>query len=495
MNSERMQVTGMADIPVFSFVKRALDPLVILGTLFAVTVVQREPFSGHYLVLAIIAFFVAAFLHEQIDAQRHWRSGRLVAFARDIFVGWAMFVGVMVLIGYATGFGYNYAPRVIGWWFLLTPFLLLAAQLGLRSYASGLRRAGQVRKVVIVGINDTGRKLASRIAESPHRMMSVCGFFDDRTGARTEPPPPAPVLDEFDGADTDDDQDEEVAAIAHAPITVLGTMADTAAYVREAGINVIFISQPMTAQPRVRQLLDALQDTTASIYFLPDIYTFDLMQARFDEVGGMPVVAICETPFSGVNSLVKRASDIVIAAAILLLLAPVMLGIAAAVRLTSPGPAIFRQRRYGLNGDDIVVYKFRSMAVCEDGDRVTQASKNDLRVTRLGAVLRRTSLDELPQFINVLLGSMSIVGPRPHAVAHNEQYRRLIKGYMLRHKVKPGITGWAQVNGLRGALDTPDKMDRRVQYDLYYIENWSIWFDLKIVALTVVKGFVHENAY
>jgi putative colanic acid biosynthesis UDP-glucose lipid carrier transferase len=484
MNSERMQVTGMADIPVFSFVKRALDPLVILGTLFGVTVVQREPFSGHYLVLAIIAFFVAAFLHEQIDAQRHWRSGRLVAFARDIFFGWAMFVGVIVLIGYATGFGYNYAPRVIGWWFALTPFLLLAAQLGLRSYASGLRRAGQVRKVVIVGINDTGRKLAARIAESPHRMMAVCGFFDDRTGARTEAPPPPPVLDEFDGADADD-VDEEVAAIAHAPITVLGTMADTAAYVREAGINVIFISQPMTAQPRVRQLLDALQDTTASIYFLPDIYTLDLMQARFDEVGGMPVVAICETPFSGVNSLVKRASDIVIAAAILLLLAPVMLGIAAAVRATSPGPAIFRQRRYGLNGEDIVVYKFRSMAVCEDGDRVTQASKNDMRVTRLGAVLRRTSLDELPQFINVLLGSMSIVGPRPHAVAHNEQYRRLIKGYMLRHKVKPGITGWAQVNGLRGETETLDKMAARIAFDLDYLRSWSLSLDLWIIVRTI----------
>jgi putative colanic acid biosynthesis UDP-glucose lipid carrier transferase len=395
-----------------------------------------------------------------------------------------MFVGVIVLIGYATGFGYNYAPRVIGWWFMLTPFLLLAAQLGLRSYASGLRRAGQVRKVVIVGINDTGRKLATRIAESPHRMMAVCGFFDDRTGARTEAPPPPPALDEFDGADADD-VDEEVEAIAHAPITVLGTMADTAAYVREAGINVIFISQPMTAQPRVRQLLDALQDTTASIYFLPDIYTFDLMQARFDEVGGMPVVAICETPFSGVNSLVKRASDIVIAAAILLLLAPVMLGIAAAVRATSPGPAIFRQRRYGLNGEDIVVYKFRSMAVCEDGDRVTQASKNDMRVTRLGAVLRRTSLDELPQFINVLLGSMSIVGPRPHAVAHNEQYRGLIKGYMLRHKVKPGITGWAQVNGLRGETETLDKMAARIAFDLDYLRSWSLSLDLWIIVRTI----------
>jgi putative colanic acid biosynthesis UDP-glucose lipid carrier transferase len=321
---------------------------------------------------------------------------------------------------------------------------------------------------VIVGINETGLKLAKRIAESPHRMMEVRGFFDDRAEPRLAPGP---------------------------EIALLGKMSDIAAYVREGGINVIFISQPMSAQPRVRQLLDDLQDTTASIYFLPDMVTFDLMQARFDEVGGMPVVAICETPFSGLNSLVKRASDIALASLILLLLAPVMLAIGAAVKFSSPGPVIFRQRRYGLNGDDIVVYKFRSMAVCEDGARVTQARKNDLRVTRLGAVLRRTSLDELPQFINVLKGSMSIVGPRPHAVAHNEQYRGLIKGYMLRHKVKPGITGWAQVNGLRGETDTLDKMAARVEFDLDYLRNWSLSLDLWIILRTVRVVLGRDNAY
>jgi len=219
------------------------------------------------------------------------------------------------------------------------------------------------------------------------------------------------------------------------------------------------------------------------------------MQARFDEVGGMPVVAIRETPFSGTNSLVKRASDIVLASLSLLMLAPIMLVIAAAVKFTSKGPVIFRQRRYGLNGEEIIVYKFRSMAVCEDGERVTQARKGDLRVTPLGAVLRRTSLDELPQFLNVLEGSMSIVGPRPHAVAHNEEYRGLIKGYMLRHKVKPGITGWAQVNGLRGETDTLDKMAARIEFDLDYLRNWSLSLDLWIVLRTVKVVLGRDNAY
>jgi putative colanic acid biosynthesis UDP-glucose lipid carrier transferase len=265
--------------------------------------------------------------------------------------------------------------------------------------------------------------------------------------------------------------------------------------VREHAIKMIFISQPISAQPRIRKLIDELQDTTASVYFLPDVYIFDLMQARFDNVGGMPVIAICETPFMGLNSTIKRASDVVLASIILVLLAPLMVVIAVAVKMSSPGPAIFRQRRYGLYGDEIIVYKFRSMCVMENGQNVVQAQRNDGRLTKIGGVLRRTSLDELPQFLNVLQGRMSIVGPRPHAVAHNEQYRKLIKGYMLRHKVKPGITGWAQVNGLRGETTTLDKMEARIQYDLDYLRNWSLWLDLWIVLKTIKVVLTRENAF
>jgi putative colanic acid biosynthesis UDP-glucose lipid carrier transferase len=172
-----------------------------------------------------------------------------------------------------------------------------------------------------------------------------------------------------------------------------------------------------------------------------------------------------------------------------------MLATALAVRVSSPGPIIFRQRRYGLYGEEIIVYKFRSMTVAEDGDKVVQARRGDQRVTKVGGFLRRTSLDELPQFINVLQGRMSIVGPRPHAVAHNEQYRKLIKGYMLRHKVKPGITGWAQVNGLRGETATLDRMEARIQYDLDYLRNWSVWLDLWIILRTVKVVLTRENAF
>jgi putative colanic acid biosynthesis UDP-glucose lipid carrier transferase len=325
-----------------------------------------------------------------------------------------------------------------------------------------------VRSVVVVGVNDVGLKFAGICERHPNLFMQVRGFFDDRADERRPAAMPHPVL---------------------------GKTGALVQYVREHGIKMIFISQPISAQPRVRKLIDELQDTTASVYFLPDVYIFDLMQARFDNVGGMPVIAIRESPFMGLNSTVKRASDIVLSLAILLLLTPLLVAIAAAVKLSSPGPVIFRQRRYGLYGEEIIVYKFRSMHVMENGGTVTQASRHDGRLTAIGGFLRRTSLDELPQFINVLQGRMSIVGPRPHAVAHNEQYRKLIKGYMLRHKVKPGITGWAQVNGMRGETATLDKMEARIQYDLDYLRNWSVWLDLWIVLKTVKVVLTRENAF
>jgi putative colanic acid biosynthesis UDP-glucose lipid carrier transferase len=212
-------------------------------------------------------------------------------------------------------------------------------------------------------------------------------------------------------------------------------------------------------------------------------------------MNGVPVVGICETPFTGTNELVKRVSDVVLAALILVLISPLLLAIAVGVKMSSPGPVIFRQRRNGLDGEEIVVYKFRTMRSMDDGEVVPQATKGDPRITPFGAFLRRTSLDELPQFVNVLQGRMSIVGPRPHAVAHNEQYRQMIKAYMVRHKVKPGITGWAQVNGLRGETETVEKMRQRVEYDLEYLRNWSLGLDLQIIVRTARLVLFDRNAY
>ncbi|QJD98791.1 undecaprenyl-phosphate glucose phosphotransferase [Massilia forsythiae] len=455
------------DIPLISFFQRVLDPLIVMGTLYLSALLFHEPFSGYLLVLMILAFFISSAVYQHIDPYRTWRSGRMWAYARDTLFGWCLTIAVLLFLGSSSGLRYYYDERVVLAWFVATPVILLASHIAART-SRRAKPGKEVRSAVVVGANDVGVKFAAVCERHPNLFMSVRGFFDDRA------------------------QDRYPAGMLH---PVLGKTAALAQYVREHGIKMIFISQPLSAQPRVRRLIDELQDTTASVYFLPDVYIFDLMQARFDNVGGMPVIAICETPFMGLNSTIKRASDIVLGGAILLLLAPLMAAIAVAVRLSSPGPVIFRQRRYGLYGEEIIVYKFRSMKVMENGSAVPQAQRNDGRVTAVGGFLRRTSLDELPQFVNVLQGRMSIVGPRPHAVAHNEQYRKLIKGYMLRHKVKPGITGWAQVNGMRGETATLDKMEARIHYDLDYLRNWSLWLDLWIILKTVKVVLVRENAF
>jgi putative colanic acid biosynthesis UDP-glucose lipid carrier transferase len=323
---------------------------------------------------------------------------------------------------------------------------------------------------VIIGANELGRTLARSLMEqrqfSPVR---VTAFFDDRAPQRL-------------GADLE--------------LPISGGIDTVADFVRANRIDQIYIALPMASQPRILRLLEQLRDTTASIYFLPDIFLYDLIQARVDTVGGLPVVAVCETPFHGTTGLIKRLADVCLSVAAITITAPLMLAIAVAIRATSPGPILFRQRRYGLDGEEIVVWKFRSMRVQEDGATVTQATRGDARITPIGGFLRRTSLDELPQFFNVLQGRMSVVGPRPHAVAHNETYRKLIKGYMIRHKVKPGITGWAQVNGARGETETVDKMKRRIELDLEYLRHWSLRMDLKIVLMTVWQALRGDrNAY
>jgi putative colanic acid biosynthesis UDP-glucose lipid carrier transferase len=259
-------------------------------------------------------------------------------------------------------------------------------------------------------------------------------------------------------------------------------------------VDVVYIALPLRAERRIQELVSMLADTTATVYVVTDLFMFDLMNARWGSVGDMPVVSVFDTPFHGLGGWVKRLEDIVLASMILIMISTPMLVIGLAVKLSSKGPVFFRQTRYGLGGRPIKVLKFRSMTTCDDGPTIVQARAGDARITPLGAFLRRTSLDELPQFWNVLMGEMSVVGPRPHAVAHNELYRGKIRGYMLRHKVKPGITGWAQVNGLRGETAAVEKMERRVEHDLYYIDNWSLFWDLKIVFLTIFGQKVRKHA-
>ena len=450
------------ELPPALLLQAAIEPTVVIGTLVAAALAFGQAFDGHYLILALIVFSLTF-------PGRAPRAGSNGIMAGDILANWALIVALLLLLGWATRTLQAFDERAILTWMVAAPVTLFAAHRALPLVLPRLLAAEGMQRVAIIACgNEVGRRLATQIRATPFLGIRFAGYFDDRSQAR-------------------------IAAAGAGEL--LGPVRELAEHVKKHRVDLIYITLPMTSQPRILKLLDDLRDTTASIYVAPDIFHFDLIQARVDAVGGIPVVAVCETPFRGVTGLVKRASDIVLAASILVLIAPLMLAIAIGIKLTSPGPVIFRQRRYGLDGREIIVYKFRTMTVLEDGGAVRQATRNDQRVTRLGALLRGSSLDELPQFVNVLQGRMSVVGPRPHAVAHNEMYRKLIKSYMIRHKVKPGITGWAQVNGLRGETDTLEKMRARIEFDLAYLRNWSLGLDLYIVWKTIFVVLHRDNAY
>jgi putative colanic acid biosynthesis UDP-glucose lipid carrier transferase len=436
-------------------------------------------------LVAVLSIWLLAWLMEG-EVRPAWLIASVVVFAlvfpgrrqlrlpaRKVVVGtvlaWLWTAGLLIGMGFATGHIEDFDPAVIGHSLWFVPAAQLAAHWALRVAAPHLvRLQGPALRAVVVGMNEQGCLLADRLGTAAAAGIQLVGYFDDRTRERQR------------------------GMERH---RCLGSLSEIAAYVKKHHIHLIYLSLPMASQPRITQLLDGLKDTTASVYFVPDLFVTDLIQGRSDSVCGLPVISVCETPFRGPAGVLKRISDIVLASLILVLISPAMLAIALAVKLSSPGPVIFRQRRYGLDGQEIIVYKFRTMTVTEDGSNIVQARKGDARVTRIGRVLRKTSLDELPQFVNVLQGRMSIVGPRPHAVAHNEMYRGLIKSYMVRHKVRPGITGWAQVNGLRGETDSLEKMEARVRCDLDYLRNWSLRLDLYIIWRTVGVVFRDSAAY
>lgn len=445
----------------FRLLESLVDPLALLLALFAMMFWFRDEDYAHYAVLGVLVFSLS-FPGKSLIQET------VVGSLREVLLGWLGIAAILGFFGLATGL-YRLFPReVLLNWLWIAPTLQFGGHLLFRAMTPWVLAAGGYpKRAVIVGCNELGKHLAMEIDGHPMQGIKLDGYFDDRDASRLE--------------------------LGSSRLN--GQFSNVADFVKKNRIDIIYLALPMATQPRIVALLDSLSDTTASVYFVPDIFVTDLIQARMDAVGRVPVLAVCDSPFSGLNGLVKRLSDIVLSLLILLLISPVLLAVAIMVKLTSPGPVIFRQRRYGLDGQEIIVYKFRSMTVTEDGPNVPQARKNDARLTRIGGFLRKTSLDELPQFVNVLQGRMSIVGPRPHAVAHNEMYRKLIKGYMVRHKVKPGITGWAQVNGYRGETETLEKMQARIDYDLEYLRNWSLQLDLYIIIRTALLVFKDASAY
>jgi len=452
--------TGAAGLG--ALLHRAIDPCIAGLTLVGASHVSGQPVDRTVIAVALLAFVLTYPGDISFRAQL---PGQL----RRIFANWGVVAGVMLALGFLFGALPHFDLEQLALWVIATPVLQVAAHwVGPRllSQVSSLR--GQ-SSAILIGANPHGRTFVKSMKDDPLAATRFTAYFDDRDTDRIGPDLEIPL---------------------HGRIDSVGD------FVRANHVDQIYIALPMASQPRILKLLDELRDTTASIYFLPDIFLYDLIQARVDIVGGMPVVAVCESPFYGTTGIIKRIADLAITVTALALTLPLMIAVAIAIKVTSPGPVLFKQRRYGLDGREIIVWKFRSMRVQENGDVVKQATKDDDRVTPLGRFLRRSSIDELPQFFNVLQGRMSVVGPRPHAVAHNEMYRKLIKGYMIRHKVKPGITGWAQINGARGETDTIDKMKRRIEFDLEYLRSWSLRLDLLIVFKTALQALRRDpNVY
>ncbi len=446
-----------------------MPTIVAVATLYATIILSGTSFDRSSSTIVIVAVACLVLIQPPREMSTQFTSPRISAVV-DVILRWFLILALLLAVAYVTKSQLQaYPRRIFLTWAALTPVALIVTTLGMQEIMRRfLMNAYDVRSAIVAGYNSTSLELARRLNKNPAMGLEVSGFFDDRSSDRL-------------GVESDS--------------RLLGALSDLGQYARRHRTDVIFIALPIRHLMRVMNLLDDLRDTTASIYYVPDIFVFDLIQARSGEINGIPVVAMCETPFYGYRGVAKRLTDIVLSAIILLLLLPLLALIAVLVKWTSPGPVIFKQRRYGLDGQEIVIYKFRTMKVTEDGAHIRQACKADDRITPIGAILRRSSLDELPQLINVLQGRMSLVGPRPHAVAHNEEYRKLIKGYMVRHKVLPGITGLAQVNGCRGETSQLHEMQARVNFDLDYLRYWSPMLDIKIILLTLVKVFRDDKAY
>jgi putative colanic acid biosysnthesis UDP-glucose lipid carrier transferase len=458
-----------APIAAIALLQSVLPAAIIAGSLVVIAHVQNVVFDQSLLTLAAVSVALSLLILQRPRSEAAGLKFHLISMTADLVLRWVVLLGFLIMLGYVTGMTSTYARQVVVPWAVISPAVVLIVLIVLQWMMRKTVLAPENRRsAVIVGCNDTSISLAHRLVDHPELCMRVVGMFDDRSAERLG------ELGQF---------------------KLLGKLTQLAEYARNNKIDVIFIALQVRHIQRVKDLLDELRDSTASIYFVPDVFVFDLIQSRTLNFMGVPVVALCETPLYGYRGITKRLTDLALTIPLLLALLPLMLVIFILVKVTSTGPAIFRQARYGLDGRKITVYKFRTMYVTEDGGTIAQARKDDPRITGVGAILRKYSLDELPQLINVLQGRMSLVGPRPHAVAHNEQYRRLIKGYMIRHKVRPGITGLAQVNGCRGETSELSQMEMRVKHDLDYLRYWSPTLDLKILILTALRLLVDKNAY
>jgi putative colanic acid biosynthesis UDP-glucose lipid carrier transferase len=455
-----------------SLALRGMDMLAVLAAgLFAYFIRFATLSMPSFYEAALLAGFV---LTPMVLSFSHiYTSVRAQGFLKHSFTliqAMCLLGGMLSGLSFFTKSGEIFSRTWFLMWMVLAIVLLILLRCSLLFFLRFMRTHGwNERVVVIFGAGELGVQFASTVQQALWTGFRIIAFIDDHPETKPE--------------------------VVHG-IPVVKTPEHLIEYLLDKKVDELWIALPLREEIRVKEILHALRHHTITTRFVLDIFGLDLLNHSIADVAGFPVLNIHSTPMVGMNRLVKAIEDRVLAAMILILISPLLLIIALGVKLSSKGPVFFKQQRLGWDGRVIKVYKFRTMVQHIEAEGVvSQATARDKRVTPFGRFLRRTSLDELPQFINVLQGRMSIVGPRPHALAHHEIYKNAIHTYMHRHRVKPGITGWAQVNGWRGETDTLSKMQKRVEYDLFYINNWSLGFDLKIMMLTFLHGFINRNAY
>jgi Undecaprenyl-phosphate glucose phosphotransferase len=419
------------------------------------------PLQEHYLVALLLTLVVCSIVLPATGAFRREFEWAVMRRLRRLIAGWAVVLLVLISLAAALKTTDFYSRIWFGLWTIISTGGL--ATVLLITHAAAIRKRNHSRQthpVVLVGSGEAAARVDKRIQNDPASDMTVAARFGE--------------------------------AWADAPTLPL---SDLPAYVEANRIHAVWIAVPWEDKHTLDESLRALRESVVDVNVVPDLEQYRLLNQSISEWGGLPVISLAGTPMTDAERRLKNVFDWLGALLLTLILLPVFLVFALLIKVSSPGPVFFRQKRHGVGGEAIEILKFRTMKVHEESPgKVTQATKDDNRVTPIGRFLRKTSLDELPQLFNVLRGELSLVGPRPHAVEHNDIYKSRIPKYMLRHKVKPGITGWAQVNGFRGQTDTPEKMALRIQHDLWYIQNWSLWLDLKILLMTPFV-MMHRNAY
>ena len=464
-----MKIQFSENLSVFAWAHRLIDlviPLMVLLLLFALPLSLQ--WDREFALAALLNGALFVLTAQVIGLYRAWRGRALNKGLKLVAQAWLLSWTILITLAFLLNEGDKLSRETLGLVASGSLLALVSYRIAIRLILTRIRRTGRyIRRVAIYGAGVIGQELAQKLQQNEWLGYQVVAFYDDFADTSTP----------LNG------------------LPIWSKPENLVAHLEQNQIAELYLCLPLRAEERLKAIIDELGDSSISAKFIPDLFSFDLFHARWSELDGIPMVSVYDTPLnSQFSRIVKRGEDILLSLIILLLVSPLLLLIALSIKLTSKGPVIFKQARYGINGQRINVYKFRSMRCLENGTSVKQATSGDPRITWLGGWLRKTSLDELPQFVNVIQGKMSIVGPRPHAVAHNEEYRTLVPQYMQRHLVKPGITGWAQINGWRGETDTLEKMQKRVEYDLHYIKNWSLWLDLKIIILTLFKGFIHKNA-